>query len=67
MQVSMTARLGLAIAGLLLAGSAWAQAPAGGMERGPGFGAHHPPFEKALGQPWTLVERSDDGGEAEAD
>jgi protein CpxP len=49
MKVSMTARLGLAIAGLLLAGSAWAQAPAGGMERGPGFGAHHPPFEKALG------------------
>ncbi len=44
MKVSM--RLGLAIAGLALAGvTAGAQAPAGG----PGFLGHKPPFEKALG------------------
>jgi Spy/CpxP family protein refolding chaperone len=40
-------RLGLAIAGVLLAGTALAQGPGGGM--GPGFGEHRPPMERALG------------------
>ncbi|MFZ1084012.1 MAG: Spy/CpxP family protein refolding chaperone [Terracidiphilus sp.] len=38
---------GLAFAGVLLAGTAWAQEPGGGM--GPGFGEHRPPMEKAFG------------------
>jgi Spy/CpxP family protein refolding chaperone len=38
---------GLAMAGVLLAGTALAQAPGG--EMGPGFGAHRPPMEKAFG------------------
>jgi len=45
MKASIAARLGLAIAGLMLAGAAGAQAQAGG----PGFGEHRPPFERALG------------------
>jgi protein CpxP len=40
-------KLGMAIAGVLLAGTAFAQdAPAG---PGPGFGDHRPPFERAMG------------------
>src|SRR5208337_2446320 len=46
-------RLGLAIAGVLLAGSVLAQGPGGGMgpglESGPGFGGHRPPMERAFG------------------
>jgi Spy/CpxP family protein refolding chaperone len=38
---------GLAMAGILLAGTALAQGPGG--EMGPGFGAHRPPMEKAFG------------------
>jgi protein CpxP len=45
MKASMAVRLGLAIASLLPFGVASAQGPAGG----PGFGAHRPPFERALG------------------
>ena len=41
------AALGLAIAGVLSAGSALAQGPGGGSR--PGFGDHQPPFERALG------------------
>jgi len=65
MKGSVTATLGVAIAGVFFAGSAWAQAPMGG---GPAmaFGEHRPPFERALGGPgehgrwWNnpkLVER----------
>jgi periplasmic protein CpxP/Spy len=40
-------KLGMAITGVLLAGTAFAQdAPAG---PGPGFGDHRPPFERAMG------------------
>jgi Spy/CpxP family protein refolding chaperone len=46
MKASLAASLGLAIAGLLLAGTAGAQAPGGG----PGFGGHRPPMERAFGQ-----------------
>jgi Spy/CpxP family protein refolding chaperone len=42
-----TVRLALAIAGVLLARTALAQGPGGGM--GPGFGEHRPPMEKAFG------------------
>jgi protein CpxP len=45
MKASMAASLGLAIAGLFLAGAAGAQAPAGGS----GFGGHRPPMERAFG------------------
>jgi Spy/CpxP family protein refolding chaperone len=54
MKVGMAVRLGLAIAGVLLAGTAAsAQVPGGGpgMGPGPGFGQHRPPFEKAFGGP----------------
>lgn len=45
-----TVRLGLAMAGVLLAGTVvLAQAPGGGMEPGPGFGEHRPPMERAFG------------------
>jgi len=45
-----TVRLGVAIAGALLAGTvALAQAPGGGMGPGPGFGEHRPPMERAFG------------------
>jgi Spy/CpxP family protein refolding chaperone len=47
MNTALTARLGVAIASVLLAASALAQGPGGGM--GPGFGEHRPPFERALG------------------
>lgn len=49
MKGSMAARLGLAIAGVLLAGTALAQEPGGGMGLGPGFGEHRPPMERAFG------------------
>ena len=49
MKASIMARLGLAVAGILLAGTAWAQGPGGGPGAGPGFGEHRPPFEKAFG------------------
>lgn len=42
-------RLGLAIAGVLLAGTALAQGPGGGMGAGPGFEEHRPPMERAFG------------------
>jgi Spy/CpxP family protein refolding chaperone len=45
MKASMAASLGLAIAGLFLAGAAGAQGPA----EGPGFGGHRPPMERAFG------------------
>jgi len=47
MKVFRTVRLGVAIAGLLVSGSAFAQ---GGGDGGrPGFGDHRPPFERAMG------------------
>jgi Spy/CpxP family protein refolding chaperone len=48
----MILRLGLAIAGVFMAGAAaGAQAPGGGpgMGMGPGMGSHRPPFEQAFG------------------
>ena len=46
-------RMGLSIAGVLLAGSVLAQGPGGGMgpgpESGPEFGGHRPPMERAFG------------------
>ncbi|MGA3046793.1 MAG: Spy/CpxP family protein refolding chaperone [Terracidiphilus sp.] len=42
-------RLGVAIAGILLAGVALAQGPGGEMGSKPGFGEHRPPFEQAFG------------------
>jgi len=47
MKVSMAVGLSVALAALLTAGMAGAQAPAG--EPGPGFGEHRAPFERALG------------------
>jgi len=44
-----TMRLGLAMAGVLLAGTAMAQGPGGDMGMGPGFGEHRPPMERAFG------------------
>jgi Spy/CpxP family protein refolding chaperone len=53
MSTGLTARLGFAIVSVLLASSALAQGPGGGMSGGggrvPGFGEHRPPFEKAMG------------------
>jgi len=51
MKAGIAVRLGLAIAGVLMAGSALAQGPGGGpgAGAGPGFGDHQPPFEKAFG------------------
>ena len=53
MKTGLTARLGVAIVSVLLASSALAQGPGGGMSGGggrvPGFGEHRPPFEKAMG------------------
>ncbi|MGA9670816.1 MAG: Spy/CpxP family protein refolding chaperone [Terracidiphilus sp.] len=42
-------RLGVAIAGVLMAGVALAQGPGGEMGANPGFGEHRPPFERAFG------------------
>jgi Spy/CpxP family protein refolding chaperone len=41
--------MGLAFAGVLLAGTTLAQAPGGGIGPGPGFEEHRPPMEKAFG------------------
>jgi len=53
MRTGLTVRFGVAIASILLASSALAQGPGGGMSggggMGPGFGQHRPPFEKAMG------------------
>jgi Spy/CpxP family protein refolding chaperone len=50
MKAGMALRVGLAIAGVFLAGAAaGAQAPGGGPGMGPGMGQHRPPFEKAFG------------------
>ena len=49
MKAGIAVRLGLAIAGVLMAGSALAQGPGGGPGAGPGFGEHRPPMEKAFG------------------
>jgi periplasmic protein CpxP/Spy len=49
MKGSLTVKLGMAIAGVLLAGTAFAQEPGGGSGPGPGFGDHRPPFERAMG------------------
>jgi periplasmic protein CpxP/Spy len=46
----LTVKLGLAIAGILLAGTALAQEPAPGGGPGMGFGDHRPPFERAMGE-----------------
>jgi Spy/CpxP family protein refolding chaperone len=43
----LTLNLGMAIAGVLLAGTAFGQEPGGGP--GMGFGDHRPPFERAMG------------------
>jgi periplasmic protein CpxP/Spy len=53
MKGSLTVKLGMAIGGVLLAGTAFAQAPApglGGPGPGAGFGDHRPPFERAMGE-----------------
>jgi periplasmic protein CpxP/Spy len=47
MKAWSTARLGVAIASILLAGTVLAQGPGGGM--GQGFGGHRPPMENAFG------------------
>jgi Spy/CpxP family protein refolding chaperone len=49
MKAGIAVRLGLAVAGVLLAGSALAQGPGSGPGAGPGFGDHRPPFERAFG------------------
>ena len=49
MKASVAVRLGVAIVGVLVAGAAWGQGPAGGRAMGPGFGEHRPPFEQAMG------------------
>ena len=46
MKAFATARLGVAIAAVLLAGTVLAQGPGGGM--GQGFGGHRPPMENAF-------------------
>ena len=48
MKGSMAVRLGLAVASVLMAGSALAQGPAGG-GGGMGMGEHRPPMERAFG------------------
>jgi Spy/CpxP family protein refolding chaperone len=49
MKAGIAVRLGLAIAGVVMAGSAMAQGPGGGQGAGPGFGTHRPPIERAFG------------------
>jgi len=50
MKVGMTVRLGMAIAGVMLAGvAAGAQGPGGAPGISGGFGDHRPPFESAFG------------------
>lgn len=50
MKAGTLVRLGLGIAGLLIAGSALAQGPGGGMGAGHGFGMQHAPFDRGMGQ-----------------
>jgi protein CpxP len=47
MKGTLAVKLGIAIAGVLLAGTAFAQDTGGGP--GGGFGEHRPPFERAMG------------------
>lgn len=47
MKRSLVLKIGTAMAGVLLAGAAFAQGPGGGP--GSGFGDHRPPFERAMG------------------
>src|SRR5580658_7472917 len=47
MKGTLAMKLGIAIAGVLLAGTAFAQDAGGGP--GGGFGDHRPPFERAMG------------------
>jgi len=50
MKANSVVRLGLTMAGALLAGTlAMAQGPGGGMGMGPGMGEHRPPMERAMG------------------
>ena len=49
MKAGTIARLGLAIAGILLAGAAAGAQGPGGRGSGGGFGQHTPPFERAFG------------------
>ncbi|MGA3264042.1 MAG: Spy/CpxP family protein refolding chaperone [Terracidiphilus sp.] len=49
MKAGMALRLGLAIAGILMAGSALAQGPGDEPGAGSGFAQHRPPFERAFG------------------
>src|SRR5580692_8884315 len=49
MKGSLTVKLGMAIAGVLLAGTALAQEPPAAGP-GMGFGDHRPPFERAMGE-----------------
>ena len=49
MKANMAMKLGMAIAGLLLAGAAMAQDPGAAGAPGMGFGDHRPPFERAMG------------------
>jgi Spy/CpxP family protein refolding chaperone len=50
MKGTVALKLGMAITGILLAGTAFAQAPsASGGPGGAGFGDHRPPFERAMG------------------
>jgi len=49
MKSILTLKLGIAVAGVLLSGAAFAQAPDGASGLGPGFGDHRPPFERAMG------------------
>jgi Spy/CpxP family protein refolding chaperone len=49
MKGSLAVKLGIAMAGVLFTGTAFAQAPAsGGPGPGMGFGDHRPPFERAM-------------------
>jgi len=48
MKAGLTVKLGVAIAGVLLAGTAFAQGPGGGGP-GMGFGEHRPPMERSFG------------------
>jgi periplasmic protein CpxP/Spy len=49
MRSSIIARVGLAIAGVVFSGAAFAQGPGPMGGPGPGMGEHRPPFERAFG------------------
>ncbi|MGD0631234.1 MAG: periplasmic heavy metal sensor [Terracidiphilus sp.] len=49
MKGTLAMKLGMGIAGVLLAGTAFAQAPSAAGGPGGGFGEHRPPFERAMG------------------